>query len=97
MKKRTPPQCLSCPATASTTQTKRFPEVLSSRVGQGSGTDGKDDKEQKGRQQGLIRMDSKNWIRHLRFKVMEARARIQRKGSDFVAKGSTVTLNLSEG
>ena len=44
-----------------------------------------------------IGMDSKNWIRHLRFKVMGARARIRRKGSDLVAKGSTVTSNLSEG
>ena len=41
-------------------------------------------------------MDSKVWIRHLRFKVMEAEARIRRKGLDLVAKGSTVTLNLSE-
>ena len=35
-------------------------------------------------------MDSKVWTRHLRFKVMEAEARIQRKGSDLEAGGFTV-------
>ena len=41
-------------------------------------------------------LDSKFWTRHLRFRVMEAEACIRREGSDLVAKGSTVTLNLSE-
>ena len=58
---------------------------------------GKDDEEWKWKQQGLIGTDSENWIGYLGFKVMEAKACIQRKGSYLVVKGSTVTSNLSEG
>ena len=35
-------------------------------------------------------LDSKDWTRHSRVKVMEAEACIQRKGSDLEARGFTV-------
>ena len=35
-------------------------------------------------------LDSKDWTRHSRVKVMEAKACIQRKGSDLEARGFTV-------
>ena len=35
-------------------------------------------------------MDSKVWSRHLRFKVMEAEARIQRDGLELEARGFTI-------
>ena len=36
------------------------------------------------------RLDSKDWTRHSRVKVIEAKAHIQRKGSDLEARGFTV-------